>query len=245
MTATNDSFQPHTVHRFDDELQAVHGKVVEMGKLVVNQLRLALESLKNRDLPLAQEVIGRVYSVNALETGIDADICGILTKRCPVASDLRVVLAASKVIAHFERVGDKALKLANFVAYQHDSQDQAATQYPLDDIATLASLAIEAALAALDVYERLDGTGVNEVCKLHEVLDQAFQAGLHRLMDFLQAEKADVGIAVSQVLLMKALDRVGDHAESIASLVLYQVNGDQPGHDAPVLARDFPLAYNV
>ena len=236
-----DSAEPHTVHSFDEELRSLHFNVLEIGELVLNQLCLALESLKSRDLPLARRIVERGLAVNAMETGANAVIFTILAKRCPKAGDLRVVMAASKIVADLERIGDEALKLANFVAYLHDYDGQGSEHFPFDDIGRLGGVAVEIARAALDAYERLDGARARQVGELQHALDREFQAGLRRLMDLLQAEKTDKGFAVSQVLMMKALDRVGDHAQSVAGHVIYQLDGEAPAHGVPGLARDFPL----
>ncbi|MEI7868911.1 MAG: PhoU domain-containing protein [Candidatus Methylumidiphilus sp.] len=60
-------------------------------------------------------------------------------------------------------------------------------------------------------------------------------------MDFLQAEKTNVSHAVSQVMMMKALERIGDHAQRIAELVVFQLEGEEPRHHTPDMAQDFPL----
>jgi phosphate transport system protein len=237
----SNSFDRHTIHRFDEELQALHFQVVEMGELVSNQLCLALESIKNRDLSLAKGIIDREKVVNEMEVSADTVICTILVKRCPKGSDLRTVLAASKIVNNLERIGDESAKLANFVAYMHSHEHVDANNFPLGEICKLGGVSIEIVQSALEVFERLDGEQARQVGKFHRTLDQQFQHGLHNLMAFLQVEKTNVSNAVSQVLMMKALERIGDHAQHIAELVIFQIEGEEPRHQTPDMAQDFPL----
>jgi phosphate transport system protein len=72
-------------------------------------------------------------------------------------------------------------------------------------------------------------------------LDRQFQHGLQHLMAFLQAEKTNVSNAVSQVLMMKALERIGENSRCIAELVVFQLEGEEPRHHTPEMAQDFPL----
>ncbi len=241
MTAMSDATERHTFHRFDEELQALHLKVGEMGELVLSQLRQALEALRNRDLPLAREIIDRERRVNEREVGANVEICTILARRCPVAADLRRVMAASRIVDNLERIGDEAVKLANFVDYLHTEGENIGGNFSLEEIYRLGGLAIESVQAVLEVFERLDGEKAKNIGEFHRGLSQEFQAGLHRVMASLREEKQQVGIAVSQVLMMKALEQVGDHAQNIAEYVLFQLEGEEPRHKPPEFAEDFPL----
>ena len=235
------TFDRHTIHRFDEELQALHFQVLEMGELVVNQLCLAMESVKNKDLTLAHRIIDSERTVNEMEVAAGTVVCAILAKRCPKGRDLRTVLATSKIVNNLERIGDEAVKLANFVAYMHLDGHGDANNFPLDDICRLGGVSIGIVRSALEVFERLDGEQARRVVEFHRTLDQQFQHGLHHLMDFLQAEKTNVSNAVSQVMMMKALERIGDHAQRIAELVVFQLEGEEPRHHTPNMAQDFPL----
>ena len=235
------TFDRHTLHGYDDELQALHFQALEMGELVLNQLCLALESVHNRDLPLAQGVLDRERVVNEMEVSADTVICAILVKRCPKGRDLRTVLAASKIVGNLEHIGDEAAKLANFVMYMHTAEGNSANSLPLNEIHRLGGVSINIVQAVLEVFERLDGEQARQIGEIHQTLDQQFQQGLRNVMDLLQVEKSNVADAVSQVLMLKALERVGDYAQRIAELVLYQLEGEEPRRHTPQLAQDFPL----
>ncbi len=236
------TFDRHTIHRYDEELQALHFQVMEMGELVLNQLCLALESLHNKDLSLAQGIIDRERIVNEMEVSADTVVCAILVKRCPKGSDLRTVLVASKIVNNLERIGDEAVKLANFVAYLYSNGHGDANNLPLDDIYKLGAFSIDIMQSALEVFERLDAGQARQIGEFHRTQGREFQHGLHNLMALLQSEKTNVANAVSQVLIMKALERIGEHAQRIAELVIFQLEGEETPHKLPDIAEDFPLS---
>ncbi|HCD56892.1 MAG TPA: phosphate transport system regulatory protein PhoU, partial [Halieaceae bacterium] len=107
-----DSYKQHISAQFNAELESVKNHLLEMGGLVEQQIGKAVESLLNRDSGLAEEVIAGDEQVNELEINIDEECSRILARRQPAASDLRLVLAISKVTTDLERIGDEASKIA-------------------------------------------------------------------------------------------------------------------------------------
>ena len=125
--------------------------------------------------------------------------------------------------------------------YMHTSEVNSTNSLPLTEIYRLGSISVDIVQSVLEVFERLDGEQARQIGEIHRTLDQQFQQGLHNVMALLQVEKSNVADAVSQVLMLKALERVGNYAQRIAELVLYQLEGEEPRHHTPPLAQDFPL----
>ncbi len=88
----------HTFKQYDAELEAVRGKVLEMGGLVEQQIVSALEALVKLDQNLAKEVMANDHRVNALEVQIDEDCSHIIARRQPAAGDLRMVMMMVKTL---------------------------------------------------------------------------------------------------------------------------------------------------
>ena len=234
------TFDRHTIHRYDEELHALHFQVMEMGELVLNQLCLVMESLHNMDLPLAQGIIDRERIVNEMEVSADTVVCSILVKRCPKGTDLRTVLAASRIVNNLERIGDETVKLANFVVYSYSNGQGDENNLPLE-LFKLGASSIDIMQSALEVFERLDAVQARQTEELHLNLGREFQRGLHNLMDLLQSQKISVADAVSQVLMMKALERIGEHAQRIAESVIFQLEGEETPHKLSEIGQGLPL----
>lgn len=227
----------HIVHSYDEELGELHNRIEEMGNLVFDQLSLALRALAEKDSRLAQETVERERLVNRMEVDSDTEIFTILAKRCPVAGDLREVMAASKIVANLERVGDEAAKLANFVLYLH-AHENVFPERVLSDIHAMGLIACETLRCALDALARRDVNMARAVESRHRTLDAEFQAALGRLMHGVESERRNIEYSVSAVLIMKALQRSGDHIQNIAELVVFEVEGER--ESMPDFSRDFP-----
>ena len=217
--------EPHIHQKFDEELQLLHNHVCKMGDLVLSQLCLALESLREKNLQLANETIRHETEVNKFEVTIDTEIFQILAKRCPIASDLRAVMTASRVVNNFERIGDEAAKIANFVLYLHNEDGHDPDQCQLADVFKLGKMAVEILRDTLSAFESLDENKASEIDGYQSGLTQAFLDSLHGLMDRFREDKQSVGNSVIVSLILKALENIGIHARDIAEGIIFQVSG--------------------
>ena len=102
----------HTSHRFDDDLEAIRQKLLAAGGLVENQLKDALAALANFDKGMGEHVVSSDEGVNDLEVEIDQLCMEVIARRQPMASDLRLLIAAIKIINDLERMGDEAVRIA-------------------------------------------------------------------------------------------------------------------------------------
>lgn len=112
------SSERHTVQRYDSELNHLHYLVLEMGGLVIYQVRSALNAFMGRDMRLAQKVMDRDREIDQLEVKADDMISSLIARRAPVANDLRLVISASKSVAELERIGHHTQNLAEYVMLQ-------------------------------------------------------------------------------------------------------------------------------
>src|SRR5512135_542883 len=102
----------HTARQYDQDLETIRSRMMQMGGLVESQIRDAMEGFLGGDSERIERVIAADAKVNELEVGIDDDLGHVIVRRQPAASDLRLILAVSKTVTDLERIGDEAAKIA-------------------------------------------------------------------------------------------------------------------------------------
>ena len=239
----SDQTERHILQCFDEELQSLHNLISKMSELVLSQLCQSLESLKKVDPNLAEQVIQREREVNQFEVTTDSEILTILARFSPVSGDLRFVMAAYKIINELERIGDEAAKIANFVLFLHTDGGDNPETYPLDEVYAVGDLAITTLHHALQAVAEIDVAKAKAITHDHKALDDQFKYSLHRLMNGPQPQNDhQVSHSVRVVLMLKALERVGDHAQNLAESVIFQVTGEVVRHRFPDYDQEYPLA---
>jgi phosphate transport system protein len=220
----------HTMQRYNGELNNLHLKVMEMGCLVRDQTRLALKALKTSDVSQTDNVVLRENKVHELERAIDDVVITIIAKRAPVARDLRVIMSMSKAVTDLERIGDEAVRIATIGKSLYDPVHSPPGNDLLRDVTSMGQLALEMLQESLESFDSLNSDHANAlVCRDNE-LDLEFQASLRRLATFLLEDARNVGHSIHIVLLIKAIERIGDHARNIAEYVIYMVRGEDVRH---------------
>jgi phosphate transport system protein len=225
------SLEGHTAHRYDGELNSLHLQLLELGGLVMDQVQLALKSLQERSAKIAQNVLDREHEVDQLEMKIDNDLVTVIAKRGPVARDLRVIIAISKATTDLERIGDEAARIANLALAIFDSDNALPSKHLMRDVNTMGQQAIAMLHEALDSFDTLDTARAKSmVCKDND-LEIEFQSSLRRLATYLLEDARNVGHAIHTVLMIKSIERVGDHARNLAEYIIYIIQGDDIRHN--------------
>jgi len=224
------TLEGHTVHRYDGELNNLHLRVLEMGGLVLDQGRHAMQALQSSDLSAANRVLEREYDVDKLEVEIDDDAITVVAKRAPVARDLRVIMSISKTITDLERIGDEAARIAHIAKGMFESERSLPGGHLMRDVLNMGQLAVQMLEEALASFDALNATQARALVCRDNDLDMEFQSSLRRLATFLLEDARNVGHAIHIVLLIKAIERIGDHARNIAEYVIYMVQGQDVRH---------------
>lgn len=220
----------HTVHRYDGELSKLHVLLIQMGGLVHDQVLKSLQSLEEKDLELAREILERDNEVDDLELQVDSEIESILARRTPVARDLRTVLACSKSVTDLERIGDEAIKIARITLKIYDDSAVNPSENLIRDIFRMGRLAAKSLMDALNVLDTFDAAAAETLIREDDLLDREFQDSMRRMATFMMEDARNVGHSIRVVLAIKALERIGDHAGNIAENVIYLVHGKDIRH---------------
>ena len=202
----------HTSKAFDGALAALHMRVIEMGGLVLDQVREAAQAYTEWDATCAGRVIERERTVNAYDKSIDAEQLTLIARRQPVANDLRAIIAMSKAVAELERVGDEAKKIARTVLGHGGRPGPATTR----DARHLARLAMNLLRLSLDAFDGIEFAMASEVIARDKELDAEYSAGLRRLLTRAMEDPRHFEVALEAAFVLKSLERIGDHARNLA-----------------------------
>jgi phosphate transport system protein len=218
----------HLSKQFDLELEHIRTRILQMGGLVESQLQTAIDAFSSGDIEAMQQVVERDREVDANEVGIDEDCTLLIARRQPTARDLRLVMAVSRIVTDLERIGDKAAKIANKSRKLHAVACQRIPR--LSEIRHCARLAIEMLQSALDSLARMDIDTARQAIGADKAIDAAFNAILRQLITYMIEEPRTISEALDIIWVVKAIERVGDHASNIAENVIYIVSGEDVRH---------------
>ena len=227
----NDMTDGHTVKSFNEEMNQLHDHVLQVGELVRDQLKRAVEALEEEDADAAREVIERDQLVNELDIEIDDEIVHLIAKRQPMARDLREILTVGKIVTDLERCGDEARKIAILCVHFYDQNTMSPSDVILRDIIKLTEVVDSMLEKAIRAYDDLDLDLALEVIRMDIDLDTEFKCCLRRLSTFIMEDSRTVGHVVESVLGLRALERIGGHAKNIGGYVVFLVKGKDVRHE--------------
>ncbi len=213
----------HISSQFDAELASASSRVLELGGLVESQIRHAVYALSQFSIEVADQVIATEKQVNAMEVEIDRELSSIIARRQPTARDLRLLMAISKITANLERAGDESERIARMVKL---IVDQGVTRsLPASELRVAADLASGLLRKALDAFARLDVQTALVIMKEDDLIDAEFDGFVRKLVTYMMEDPRTISASLDLLFVAKAIERIGDHAESIAEFIMYVVKG--------------------
>ena len=218
----------HTVKRFDVEIQQLVDLVLEMGRTVEQQVNRAVRAFREGDAVAAQEVIAGDAAVNRWDMEIDRSCIRLLSRRQPMSTDLRLVMALNKAVNDLERIGDEAKTIAEKTLAINTRGGCPPGVIPLavDRLAAIASRRVQ---SALDSLARLDVDQAWALARTDEAED-VFQDILRELSTYAIDGELTVATVIDVALAFKALKRVADRAQNLAEYVIFVVEGQDVRH---------------
>jgi phosphate transport system protein len=205
--------------QIETELQLLKTEVVNMWNLVISQLNKARLALVNFDKDLAREVVSKEKRVNGLELKIDRDCENIFALFCPVAIDLRFLLASLKINSNLERIGDIAEGIAKYII----SAEGPFTLTLLE--ATKVTEMYEEAVAILEdtltAFEQEDTILARGTFKKDEFLDKINVRSNVTIEAYLKDHPEELSQSLWILSTIRKLERVGDQAKNIAEEIIF------------------------
>ena len=229
----NERTEGHIVRRYDGELASLRLLVLEMGGLVLDQVRRAVAALDHEDLDEAREVIARDHAVNAYDLRVDEASIRLLARRQPVAGDLRVIMSIAKAVSDLERIGDEAAKIARMALHLFAAGASVPKRALLRDVRAMATLATRMLHDVLRAFDEMDVNAALAVAAGDAELDREFRAASRRLSTYVMEDSRQLGHTINALTAVKALERIGDHAKNIAEYIVYLVTGQDVRHAEP------------
>ncbi|HTQ64276.1 MAG TPA: phosphate signaling complex protein PhoU [Puia sp.] len=218
--------------QFESEIHVVRTEIINMWELVYSQLSKAKESLLNFDKHLAREVVLKEKRVNAYELKIDRDCENIFALFCPVAVDLRFLLAVLKINNNLERIGDIADGIAKVIIdspakFERSMLESTQVIHMFDD--------------SLDIlkdtkvsYENEDTLLARTIFSRDEVLDEINMNADQEIAKYIQANPKSIIDALYIFSIIRKLERVGDQSKNIAEEIIFYVEAKVLKHQKSV-----------
>jgi phosphate transport system protein len=216
----------HTSREFERELRSLREHLLAMAGRAERQIRRAIESLMKRDDGLAAEVIVDDEAIDRDEVEIDELAFLILARRQPVASDLRFVTTALKIVTDLERIGDLAVNIAKRVRElnRHPPQEI------YGEVAELGEKVMAALRQALDAFVHGDTEAARRVIEQDAAIDAVNTRVIRDVIACDVHDTQDVARCLALSSISRYLERIGDHATNIAEMVIYFVRGRDIRH---------------
>lgn len=211
----------HTVRAFDDELHALRTLVSQMGGLAEAQVAAAVDALVRRDAEAGLAVAERDAQLDQMEAEAEQMAIGIIARRAPMADDLRELVAALKISAIIERIGDYAKNIGK----RASSIAQATPVQPLVIIPEMTRLVTAMVRDALDSYVSRDADLARAVMDSDARVDGHYNSLFRTLLTYMMENPHHITQATHLLFIAKNLERIGDHATNIAEMVHFQVTG--------------------
>ncbi len=212
---------------FDEDLEALRRRLLEMGELALRMIGNASRVLEGQDESFGRAVGEDEELVNRLHVEIDDECLRLIALHQPAAGDLRLIAAALKVNTDLERIADQAVNVAETGAFLAK-----APRAKLGDIPRMVELASSMVKDALAAFSRRDVELARSVVARDDEEDRLKSETLTKWLSQMQKDSSDVQRGLDLILVSRNLERIADHATNIAEDVVFMVLGQDIRHSA-------------
>lgn len=211
----------HIVRSYDEEQRRLLDEILRMGEMAAAQLEAALDVVARRDDRAAERIIANDDAIDAIEREVDHGVMR-LALRGPLARDLRTILAALKVAADIERIGDYAANVAKRSIALNMTPPLPHTR----GLDALGRLAVQQVRDVLVAYRASDATAAQRVRARDAELDTLYTGLFRELLTYMMEDARAITPCTHLLFMAKNLERIGDHATNIAENVWFLVHGE-------------------
>lgn len=202
---------------FQQELNHLKSEILRMAGLVERAISNAIESLTQRDTPLAEKTIQQDAQINEVELDIDERCLNLLALHQPMAGDLRFITSTMRINTELERIGDLAVNIAERVV----SLNQEPQLKPYIDIPNMADISKKMLRDVIDAFVSGDAALARSVCERDDQVDGLNNQIFRELLTYMMEEPKTITRAVHLIIVSRYLERIADHATNIAEGVIF------------------------
>lgn len=208
-------------NRFGMQLNQLNNELIVMGAMCEDAISCAVKYLTENDEKMKESVANAEDQINRKMREIESLCMRLLIQQQPVATDLRVVSSALKMISDMERIGDQAYDISEIAFYVSNSGLSSKTH-----IVEMAQATTRMVTDCVDSFVKKDLTLAREVVTRDDDIDSLFVSVKNELIDAITANRDDAEALVDLLMIAKYFERIGDHAVNIAQWVIYSIIGE-------------------
>ena len=220
-------FENHYMKQFDEELEEIRTRLMEMGGKVEQQLQNAIRAVAEADSKLAEDVIREEQRVDDMELDIDEACILIIARRQPAASDLRLVMMVTKAVNDLERIGDEAKKIANHAVIL---ASETGTSEGYTEVRHLGQSVLKMLGHTLDAFARFDVAAAMMTLEEDKQIDLDYKTALRELVTYMMEDPRSISRVINILWVIRSLERIGDHAKNLCEQIVFVVQGKDIRH---------------
>ena len=211
--------------KYGEQLTELNNELIEMGSMIERAIEHTISALVKQDVDLARQAISMDEEINNQEKKIEHLCLKLLLRQQPVASDLRLVSSALKMITDMERIGDHAVDISELTIFM------AKEPYikNLEHIQSMAKETMVMVVGSVDAFVERNLEKAREVINRDDVVDDLFLKVKKELIDLIRQDASNGEQATDLLMIAKYFERIGDHATNISEWVIFSITGE---HDS-------------
>jgi phosphate transport system protein len=212
----------HTVTAFDDDMDEIRGLIAEMGARAETAVVASLKALNDHDLELAASTRAQDKIIDTLETEVERLVVRTIALRAPMADDLRELIAALKMSAVIERIGDYAKNIAKRVPQMEGRIPNSAKE----QLSDMGEIVVEMIRTAMDAYAKRDIDLALAVTVRDDVVDQLNKDLFVDFVAYVVKNPTNATEVAHLLFTAKNLERIGDHTTTVAQMIYFTETGE-------------------
>jgi phosphate transport system protein len=213
----------------DHSIDEIRNDVLRMGSFIEEQTARAVTALKDRNLPLAHQVIENDWQVNGLRYKIENDALRTSATQQPAARDLRYIVAGIHMSIELERIADHAGGIAAIAVRIGDEP----LIKPLIDIPRQQEVVCEMIHDALDAFVRMDVEKAKAVAARDDEVDALYNQVLRELLTYMMQDAKTINQAIYLLWVAHNLERIGDRVTNLCERVIFAATGELGDYKPP------------